>query len=235
MARKPPIHLWSVEADLRSLSGGSRNAVLRTVGLVQDLVFKSTERSEAALAWLERPHAAAKAAGVVVPEMLSSTRGNLNENGWTAERLIDGLPISAERLPALLPKIRDLHRLAKDVPQRPGFLASRDLIGCDTGGDIDLTVMPPDLVQTCRAAFEALDDDAETLVHGDLSPPNVLECADGRIALIDWDEARRDLPIFDTGQLTRTNATEKRALLAWEIACCWQKEPDRARALSALL
>jgi hypothetical protein len=50
--------------------------------------------------------------------------------------------------------------------------------------------------------------------------------------LLDWDECRRDLVLFDLGHLSKVGTVERRALLAWEVACSWMIEPDHARRVA---
>lgn len=217
---------------MRPLAGGNRNVVLRTEGLEQDIVFKSTSRSAAALAWLTPVMDAAEAAGFVVPRLIPSDRGHLSEAGWTAEPFLEGPPLDPKRMATLAPKIDRFQKLAAPLPQRPGFLSAREFLHKTKGGDIDLAAMPDALSAACRTAFAALDD-RTTIIHGDLTPSNVLIAPDGRITLIDWDEARRDHPTFDLAAFGQTAKTEARARLAWEIACCWKTEPERARDLAS--
>lgn len=232
--KNPPIHLWSVAAELRPLAGGNRNTVLRTLGLPQDLVFKSTSRSAAALDWLTPVMDAAEAAGFVVPRLIPSDRGNLSEAGWTAEPFLEGVPATETELQSLAPHILRFQRRADPLPQRPGFVTARDFLHTTKGGDIDLTVMPDTLAAAITTALAALDD-RTTIIHSDLAPSNVLMTPDGHNALIDWDEARRDHPAFDLAQFGEATEIETRAALAWEIACCWKTEPERARDLAECL
>jgi len=90
--------------------------------------------------------------------------------------------------------------------------------------------MPIELVETCRAAWRVLEGKPRSVVHGDLNPSNVLRTSNGRFALLDWDEARFDVSLFDTLALF-DDVPEKfrRTLLAWEVAVCWQVEPEHAR------
>lgn len=159
----------------------------------------------------------------------------MSERGWTAEPFIDGTPCVPAACTTLQAAIERFHDAVRPCPQRPGFLSSRDLIRQTAGGDIDLAVMPPALAETCRAAFSRLGAGTESIVHGDLTTSNILRCPDGRFALLDWDEARRDRPAFDLAQLREPDADEARAALAWEVACCWTREPVRARALAKKL
>ncbi len=228
----PPIHLWGVTAKLHPLPGGHRNTAFRTVGLRRDLVFKSTRRAPEALGWLGQVQALARQTGLHVPTPVPSRAGNLLEAGWTCETFLSGSPLRPEDMPLLLPQISAFHDLAAALPQRPGFLSSAGLLDQARGGDVDLDAMPADLARTCRAAWHAVSAGRQTVIHGDLNPSNLLRCADGRIALLDWDECRRDLALFDLGQLRPPDADERRALLAWEIACSWRIEPAHARTLA---
>jgi hypothetical protein len=231
----PPLHLWTVSADLVPLRGGHRNRAFRTTGLSADLVFKTTRRAPAALDWLTPVHRLAEEAGFIVPLLRSSVNGRLTEAGWTCEPFIPGPAFAAGDLPLIRPALARFHALARDLPQRPGFLSSQQLLHRDSGGDVDLADMPAGLAQTCRAAWRALDGQAFSIVHGDLNPGNLLHCPDGRPALLDWDECRRDITLFDTGQLGPVTAVEQQALLAWEVACSWKIEPDHARKIAARL
>ncbi len=235
MTNGPPIHLWSISAPLTEMHGGHRARVFRTTGLERDLVFKTTTRSEAALGWLSQAYDLAESAGLVVPRLLPSAAGFLTEAGWTCEPFLDGDQLPPSQLGELETPIRRMQRAASGMPQRPSFQSARALIYSDKGGDIDLTQMPAALSAKCRTAFADLDATPETLVHGDLNASNVMRLNDGQLALIDWDEARLDHPVFDLGQFSSSDPTRQRALLAWEIACCWTREPDRARRLAAKL
>ena len=53
---RPKTEKWGISADLKSLSGGKRNHTFRTDGLEAEVVFKSTTRSPAAIAWLIDVH-----------------------------------------------------------------------------------------------------------------------------------------------------------------------------------
>jgi Ser/Thr protein kinase RdoA (MazF antagonist) len=73
----------------------------------------------------------------------------------------------------------------------------------------------------------------ECVIHGDLNPSNVLIDANEHAAILDWDESRLDVAAFDQAALCPPAAGPAlNALRAWEIACCWQIEPDHARNLA---
>ncbi len=73
-------------------------------------------------------------------------------------------------------------------------------------------------------------------IHGDVGAGNIL-VAGAEVTLLDWDEARVDVPWFDfaflpagvtAGVPVPTHALVT-AGLAWETATCWLPEPDHAR------
>ncbi|WP_299866179.1 phosphotransferase [uncultured Hoeflea sp.] len=234
MAR-PPIDLWGVDAPIQPIEGGHRNAVFRTLDLERDLVFKSTRRTLDAVEWLLPLHDLARQSGLVVPELLESRNGRLVEQNWICEAFVEGHSLPKRDLNRLEPALSVFHAQSVDIPQRPGFYSSQDLLRVDAGGDVDLTSMPGDLAEVCREAWSAVPTEPVAIVHGDLNPDNVLLCRDGRIALIDWDECRRDLVLFDAGHLTAVDSAARRAMLAWEVACSWQLEPDYAERMARLL
>ncbi len=232
---RPPIALWNVQAPLEPLSGGHRNQVWRTRGLTQDLVFKSTTRSEPALDWLVSVQDVARHCGFVVPQMVRSANGLFSEAGWTCETFVAGEVVSRDGLAEVAALLADFHAQTQGSDQRPGFLSSTALLSQDRGGDVDFSQMPPDMVALCRAAWRAVADTPTCVVHGDLAPGNVLQLPDGRFALLDWDECRVDLALFDTSPHVPKSEVEKRVHLAWEVACSWRREPSYARGLAKRL
>ncbi|RVV96900.1 hypothetical protein EKE94_16280 [Mesobaculum littorinae] len=229
----PPTRLWGVKGRLEPCIGGHRNRVLRSTGPGERVIFKSTRRGAGALAWLGAVHDRAEAAGFAVPRLIPARTGRLIESGWTCEPELPGRQLTPTEVEAVLPGIARFHDLCHDIMQRPGFASARALCACDRGGDVDLTLLPENLRRACRAAWRALPPDPLTVVHGDLSHGNLLWCPDGRIGLIDWDEARVDAPVFDRAALGAAGAAARRAAMAWEIACSWVIEPAHARRLAA--
>lgn len=229
---RPPIERWNTSAELRPLPGGHRNLTYRTVGLDADLVFKSTRRTLSGIAWLQQVHHIARQSGFVVPSLLYSINGHLVEDGWTCESFVEGHPLSPADLPSLLPLVKRFHEATAQLPQRPGFLSSQELLVQVMGGDISLDAMPRDLVARCRAAWHAVAGQREAVIHGDINASNTLRCPDGSIALIDWDECRRDLVLFDLGPLREGDDREQLARIAWEVACSWLIEPEHARKVA---
>ena len=124
-------------------------------------------------------------------------------------------------------------KAAASTPQRPGFATARDLIDTDRGGDIDLAAMPAALADQCRAAWSLLPSAPTTIIHADLTTENILVKGDGTPVLLDWDEARVDLAVFDDHSIGKaSDPITQAAALAFEIAVCWCIEPERARRLA---
>ena len=229
--RQEALKHWSDSVVIRPLEGGYRNTVLliEQAGVLR--VAKSTRRSEAAVRWAARAMQAASSAGFVVPHFIPSRAGNLVENGVTVEAYLRGDSVEQADLEDMLPLLKAFHEATRSFPQRPGFASAVDLLVETRGGDVDLSQMPNELVETCREAWQVLQGEPQSVVHGDLNPSNVLRMSDGRFALLDWDEARFDASLFDTLALSETISQkfERELFLAWEVAICWQIEPEYAR------
>ena len=128
--------------------------------------------------------------------------------------------------------IEDFHTGTANFPQRPDFRSSHDLIKDSQGGDVDLSTMPSDLVKLCREMWAQVSDLPCSVIHGDLNQDNLLQTYQGKIVMLDWDECRRDVCAFDLGPITGQTGRTRRALIAWEVACAWQIEPDYAREMA---
>ena len=226
---------WPDTRIIRKLTGGFRNEVYLVERDGMRYVAKTTRRTGAALEWLEPVHKAARDAGLVVPEFIKTPQGTVLAHGVTLETFVAGVPIAETDLPLLSAYINKFHTLTKNLPQRPGFASAVNLLQITKGGDVDLKKMPPALVAACRAAWQGLVDEPHCAVHADLNPSNVLRIPNGRFALIDWDEARLDAALFDMDLLLGPSKPVRRALLAWEVACSWELEPQHARKVARLL
>ncbi|RMA43773.1 phosphotransferase [Rhodophyticola porphyridii] len=232
---RPRTEKWAISTELVPLHGGHRNAVFASASLSQNVVFKSTRRSSASVEWLSEIHEQARHAGFVVPRLLKSTGGNLIEDGWTCQEFIEGVQIDPSDLPCLGPSMRSFHKAASHFPQRPQFQSSKGLLSVSAGGDVDLNKMPGELVRKCRDAWRAVASRDESVIHGDLNAGNILVTPEHRFALIDWDECRRDLILFDCGHIEKDDGAARQARIAWEVACSWIVEPEYAKALAERL
>ena len=114
----------------------------------------------------------------------------------------------------------------------------------EVGGDVDMSLLPPEVADLCRHAWSEVPREPESLVHGDPSPTNIRIDGD-TVGLLDWDEARVDSPLLDLGALPDAEVAglptddfrrAQRAAVAWEVAVCWSLESGYAqRRLRELL
>jgi Ser/Thr protein kinase RdoA (MazF antagonist) len=228
---------WPGVELLEALPGGARNPVLLARRGVRRLVVRRSNRPPASLEWefdlLE--HLAEH--GIGVPRVVPTADGHRHVNGVMIQELADGHPpCTDDEWRAVVEVLTVVHRLTLGCPQRPGFASARQLLVRDRGGDVRLDAMPPDAVRTIRRAWQRVLTGPECAVHGDMGAGNVL-VADAQVTLLDWDEARVDVPWFDFAFLPDTAVTHVRipmdavitACLAWETATCWVLEPDHAR------
>jgi Ser/Thr protein kinase RdoA (MazF antagonist) len=87
--------------------------------------------------------------------------------------------------------------------------------------------MPPDGVARCRAIWALLSGRERCVIHGDPTAGNIRVTAD-RVALIDWDESRVDVPDLDlvlpgnaAGFDDGTHDVAAQAWAAWDAALCY--------------
>lgn len=221
---RPPERFLSVhdiDCVARPLTGGARNHVWLVERGGAQFVAKSTRRSAETLWWLHRLEPALREAGLRAALPIA-TRHRIVVEGWTLERFILGRPAGAKDIARLRPALLHLNRLTRNIPQRPDFCTARDLPQILRSGDAVLPGCSGPLAKTLRA----LPRGPHGVVHADLTPSNII-LTDNGPCLIDWDEARRDLALFD--QAPQQHDT---ARAAFEIASCWQVEPRRAIALA---
>jgi Ser/Thr protein kinase RdoA (MazF antagonist) len=188
-------------------------------------------RSDADLAWETELLVDLDRAGLTVPVPIPTTGGRLFADGLVVMTHVEGgppeTPADWRRVAATL---RELHRLTRDRPQRPGWRSSTDLLHAETGTKIDLGAMPAEGVARCRAAWARLSGRPTCVVHGDPNPGNVRVTAD-RVALIDWDESHVDVPDLDlvlpgnaAGLDGDAYDVAAQASAAWEAAVCWRDD-----------
>ncbi|MCF1710094.1 aminoglycoside phosphotransferase family protein [Tabrizicola sp. J26] len=227
----PDLSAFGTFRVLGPMVGGRRATVWRVEDDMGRLyVARSTRRSEAQLRWVLSLMRLARQAGFRVAPYRTTLSGAVAPAGWTLEPFLDGRGAGVAEMRALAPRIRAFHDLTAGIPQRPGFASCLDLVTGDRGGDVDLSLVPVDLATEMRATWEPFLGRPTAALHGDLGPGNVLMAVGGP-ALIDWDEARCDLPLHDLATGGELSVTEARAHLAFEIATSWRDEPDYAREL----
>lgn len=222
----------------RRLDGGARSEVYLGSRRGERLVVRRSTRSAASLNWeldlLE--HLAAE--GLRVPRVLPADDGRRHVEGVVVQEFIRGAPPTTARDWSLVVDALELvHASTPGWPQRPGFASSRDLLSRSRGGDVQLDVMPGDAVRLVRAAWEQVHIGPEGAVHGDPGSGNVV-IDDDRVALLDWDEARVDVPWFDFAFVPvpapLPQGLDREAVMtagiAWEAATCWVVEPGYAES-----
>ena len=221
-------------ARIEPLAGGVANDVwsVRVNGHLA--VGRLGARSDADLAWETDLLRYLHSEGLTVPVPIAATNGRLFADGLVVMTYVEGGPPETEadwrRVAEML---RQLHRLTRGWPQRPGWRASTDLLWAQTGTKVNLSAMPPEGVARCRAAWARLVGRETCVVHGDPNPGNVRMTA-GRVAMIDWDESHVDVPDLDL--VLPHNAADladgahliaAQASAAWEAAVCWDDEHAR--------
>lgn len=215
-------------ARIEPLAGGVANDVWRVRVNGQLAVGRLGSRSDADLAWETELLRYLDREGLTVPVPIPTTDGRLFAEGLVVMTHMEGQgPETEDDWRRVADTLRRLHELTKGWPQRPGWRSSTDLLHADSGTKIDLSAMPPEGVARCRAAWARLAGRRTCVVHGDPNGGNVLMTAN-RVALIDWDESRVDVPDLDL--VLPHNAADldegahdvaAQASAAWEAAVCW--------------
>jgi Ser/Thr protein kinase RdoA (MazF antagonist) len=218
-------------ARIEPLAGGVANDVwsVRVDGRLA--VGRLGTRSDADLAWETGLLHHLDHAGLTVPVPIPTTDGRLFAEGLVVMTYLEGgppeTPADWRRVAGTL---RELHRLTRGWPQRPGWRSSTDLLHAETGTRIDLGAMPAEGVARCRAAWARLAGRPTCVVHGDLNQGNVRMTA-SQVALIDWDESHVDVPDLDlvlpgnaAGLDDDAHDIAAQASAAWEAAVCWKDE-----------
>ena len=225
--------LWGEDAArIEPLSGGVANDVwsLRIRG--QRAVGRLGTRSDADLAWETGLLQHLDGEGLAVPVPIPTTDGRLFADGLVVMTYMEGGPPgTAADWRRVAETLRQLHRLTQGWPQRPGWRSSTDLLQADKGTRIDLTAMPLEAVARCRAAWARLAGRQTCVVHGNPNNPGNVRITADRVALIDWDESRVDVPDLDlvlphNGASLEGEAhdTAAQASAAWEAAVCWKDD-----------
>jgi Ser/Thr protein kinase RdoA (MazF antagonist) len=187
--------------------------------------------------WVRAVHDRAEEAGFTIPRLVSTQDGRLVVDGITVERWIEGRPATKADRDQFGRALSRFHKLSRNWEQRPGFASSTELLHESKGGDVDLEIMPAELVLACRQRWTAIEGYLKSVVHGDPTLANVLVTQKDGFALLDWDESRVDVSLLDMVGLFEENPGHpesvwlraKAALDAWEVAASWRREPEYAR------
>ncbi|WP_433384573.1 phosphotransferase enzyme family protein [Actinoplanes sp. CA-142083] len=224
---------WGADvAQVEPLAGGVANDVwsVRIDGRLA--VGRLGFRSDADLAWETGLLRHLDREGLPVPVPIPARDGRLFADGLVVMAYVEGgppeTPADWRRVAGTL---RELHRLTRGWPQRPGWRSSTDLLTAETGTRIDLRAMPPEAVARCRAAWAQLTGHQMSVVHGNPANPGNVRMTPDRVTLIDWDEAHVDIPDLDLVLPGNAAALDDgaydlaaQASAAWEAAVCWDDE-----------
>lgn len=226
------------------LAGGHRNLVLGARLGRDRVAVRRSRRMGPSLEWELDLLGFFAASGFIVPRPIPASDGGVHHAGVCVMSWLDGDPPHTEadwrRVAAALHR---LHVVTTGRTQRPGFAGTRELLRGDSGGDIDLTAMPPEAVAICRAAWRAMAGEPESVVHGDPGGENLRLTAAG-VGIIDWDESRVDASALDLAEnplaAEYIHPPERLAIVrtaadAWEVANGWLIEPAYARRKLATL
>lgn len=226
---------------IEPLTGGVANEVWRVRIDGRLAVARLGTRSDADLAWEADLLRHLDRAGLTVPVPVPTTDGRSFVGGLVVMPYLAGGPPETEddwrRVAATL---REVHRVTRGRPQRPGWRSSTDLLHDRTGTRIDLDAMPAEAVDRCRAAWARLAGRPTCVVHGDTNAGNILLTAE-RVALVDWDESHVDVPELDLvlphdaadlGEDALDIASQASA--AWEAAVCWDPTGEDGYAVRRL-
>jgi Ser/Thr protein kinase RdoA (MazF antagonist) len=223
---------WGEDATrVERLSGGVANDVwsVRIGGRLA--VGRLGARSDADLGWEAELLVYLDSEGLTVPLPIPTVDGRLFADGLVVMPYLEGGPPETQAdWRRVAGTLRELHRLTRGWPQRPGWRSSADLLFAETGTKIDLGAMPAEGVARCRAAWARLSGRQTCVVHGDPNPGNVRMNGD-RVALIDWDESHVDFPDLDlvlpgnaAGLDDGAYDIAAQASAAWEAAVCWDDD-----------
>lgn len=148
----------------------------------------------AALEWELDLLDALPGAGVRVPRTVRTDDGRRQDGGVWLQRFIPGgPPVDSRDWQHVSSALAAAHEATVGWPQRPWFASARELLRRDRGGDVDFAAMPSSVAELIRSSWVPVLDGQECAIHGDLGAGNVLISDEG-VALIDWDEARVDVP-----------------------------------------
>ena len=224
---------WGDDVErIEPLTGGGVNEVwsVRVKGrlAVARLGRRSDRRSDADLAWEIELMRYLDGEGMAVPTPVPTTDGRDFVDGLVVLTYVEGGPPETEAdWRRVADTFRQLHRLTDGWPQRPGWRSSIDYATAETGTLIDLAAMPPEGVARCRALWARFSGRERCVVHGDPTPGNIRMTAN-RVALIDWDQSRVDVPDIDlvfphnaAGLDEATYDLAAQAWAAWDAALCY--------------
>jgi Ser/Thr protein kinase RdoA (MazF antagonist) len=197
------LRAWSGIDLAGPLAGGARNPVFLARRCGQQVVVRRSGRATAALEWELDLQEHLRAHGIWVPEVVAADDGRRHVDGLLVHLFLEGhQPRDSHDWRRVVDMLVAVHQLTNEWPQRPGFASSRQLLTTARGGDVRLDAMPGEAVRAVRAAWQPILDGPECAIHADVGAGNILVEGDA-VALLDWDEARVDVPWFDFAFMRR--------------------------------
>jgi Ser/Thr protein kinase RdoA (MazF antagonist) len=196
----------------------------------REVAARLSRRSAESLDWELDLIARAESAGVQSARLIPARDGRRHVNAIVAfEWIVGDAPASRREWSAVRDALSRLHEATRHWPQRPGFASTSELLTLGGGGDVDLASMPLVVVEQCRAAWRSVADEPTSAIHGD--PVSNVLIVDGMPTFFDWDESRVDMSMldFDVPLVGSLTPEQRRAAVAWEVACSWMLEPEYAR------
>jgi hypothetical protein len=211
---RSPSLMWEVETEIyadcqHAVDHGSMDLVHRIEPLLVEsptmygactstgglAVGRLGARSDADLAWENKLLQQLDHKGLTVPVPIPTADGRLFADGLVVMTYVVGGPPETEAdWRRVADMLRQLHRLTRGWPQRPGWRSSTDLLHAETGTKIELGAMPAESVARCRAAWARLTGRETCVDHGNPNNPGNIRITANRVALLDWDEAHTDVP-----------------------------------------
>lgn len=227
-----------------AIEGGTVNEIREVWRNGDRLVGRLTQREPLDLRWEAELLQALQANGLAVPDLIPTETGQLHADGLVLMAYVDGAPPETEEDAQRIGEyLQALHEITAGwTNQRPGWRSVPELVSADTSGPVDLTLIPDEVVALCRRAFERLPDQPRSVIHGDPNLTNVV-VRDAEVILLDWDEARLDVPLLDLAARgpsvadvdARDRYLAEQAIHAWEACLFWVTSPDYAKRRLAQL
>ena len=230
-----PVEQWAGLEVGQAITTGNRSSVWQGALEGEPVAIRCSKRTKASLDWELDLLVSLTGLGFVVPEPLSTQSGKLRFGSWTVQRWIEGRPPTSESDWLLVTaELRRLHRSLDGHRQRPGACSITELRQVRRSIDADLDKTPSNIVERCLPHFNAYLEGHIRVIHGDPGPDNIRITPDGRVGLLDWDEARVDVPDLDLANLGIPVLSGQRhrgaeaAAHAWETLNGWIVEPRYA-------
>jgi Ser/Thr protein kinase RdoA (MazF antagonist) len=221
---------------MERLTGGVPNDVWSVRLDGQLVVGRLGRRSAAELAWEAGLMRHLDRAGIAVPLPIPTRDGRFPVDGLMVMTFAEGgSPETAADWAQVAEVLGRVHSVTQGWPQRPGWQSSVELLTETRGTRVDLAAMPGEAVARCRTARAKLAGRETTVVHGNPANPGNFRMTADRVALIDWDEARVDVPDLDLvlpcggGLRGAARDVAEQAQAAWEAAVCWDDDHARRR------